>query len=367
MHTLEIAIIAGARFGIGEPHAGGLERHTEVLARQLAGRGHAVTVFAGTGADHDDADLPYVVRALAVQPLVLSDAARADVSMPPEQFMVEHDAYLELAVRLQDEQFDVVHNNSLHYLPVVTAWKAATVHTLHTPPTPWLESAHRIRRQRAIACTVVSVSRDNARRWGDLTHRVIHNGVDLELWAPSGTRGPHAFWSGRLVPEKGPDLAIAAARAAGVPLVLAGPIHDLGFFERAVQPHLGAECTYLGHCDAATTARLLAASSVALVTPRWDEPFGLVVAEALACGTPVAAFARGAVPELLDDDIGACAPPDDVRRLADAIDVALRCDPARCRAVAVERYSADLMAERYEQTYVEFVEGDVRPGLVGSR
>lgn len=354
-NPLRVAIIGGARFGIAEPHAGGLERHSDVLARRLVERGHSVTVFAGTAIAHAESDVPYAVEALTTETIMLSAAARADVSMPPEQFMIEHDAYLELAVRLRDERFDVVHNNSFHYLPVVSEWPSATVHTLHTPPTPWLESAHRIRTRRPSICTVVSVSEDNARRWGLLVDRVIPNGVDLDQWKPGGERHDRAFWSGRLVPEKGPDLAIAAARAAGVPLLLAGPIHDVGYFDRAVRPHLSDECIYVGHCDAATTAELLAGSRVALVTPRWDEPFGLVVAEALACGTPVAAFARGAIAELLDDDIGACAPPDDTARLAEAIHAAMRCESARCRAAAVERYSADLMAGRYEQAYVELV------------
>jgi glycosyltransferase involved in cell wall biosynthesis len=367
VEQLRIAIIAGARFGVGEPHAGGLERHTDVLARQLAQRGHLVTVFAGTGDPPATDELPYAVETLTTEALAVSESARADVSMPPELFMIEHDAYLELAIRLQEERFDVVHNNSFHYLPVVSRWPAATVHTLHTPPTPWLESAYRIRRRSAIERTVVSVSHDNARRWGDVVDRVIHNGVDLGQWMPSHRHGSHAFWSGRIVPEKGVDLAIAAARAAGVPLLVAGPVHDVEYFERSVQPHLGHDCVYVGHRDAEATACLLATARVALVTPRWDEPFGLVVAEALACGTPVAAFARGAIPELLTDDIGACAPPDDVGRLAEAIGAAMRCDRERCRAVAEERYSSDLMARKYEQTYAEVVEHGAGPQLASGR
>lgn len=368
MDHLSIAIIAGARFGVGEPHAGGLERHTDVLARRLTARGHRVTVYAGTGTmPTPDSQRPYPVEPVVSDPVELSDAARIDVSMPAEQFLLEHDAYLDLAVRLHDGRVDVVHNNSFHYLPVVSSWRTGAVHTLHTPPTPWLESAHRIRRKRQAACTVVSVSYDNARRWDGLADRVIHNGVDLEQWTPGATRDRYAFWSGRLVPEKGPDLAIAAARAARVPLVLAGPVHDQEYFERAIAPHLGAECRYAGHLDAAATAGLLAGACVALVTPRWDEPFGLVVAEALACGTPVAAFARGAIPELLDDGVGALAPPDDSAGLAEAIDVAVRCDPDRCRALAVERFSADVMACRYEQAYLELVDQRACVGLVGGR
>ncbi len=214
--------------------------------------------------------------------------------MPPDQFMIEHDAYLGLGQRLKEEAFDIVHNNSLHYLPVLCDDHHPIVHTLHTPPTPWLESAHRIGRTRRRHHTrITSVSYDNATRWGDLVDRVVHNGVDTAAWPLGAGTGGYAFWSGRLVPEKGAHLAIEAARRAGIRLVVAGPAHDPAYFDDVLAPELGRGCDYVGHCHSSDVARYLADASVALVTPMWDEPFGLVVAEALACGTPVAAFNRG--------------------------------------------------------------------------
>ncbi|MEO6652474.1 MAG: glycosyltransferase [Ilumatobacteraceae bacterium] len=353
---LDIAVIAGVRFDTSEPHAGGLERHTDVLATALQRRGHSVTVFAGAGAPTKTPGRRYVVEPLVDEPIALSDAARADVSMPPDRFMIEHDAYLDLSDRLRERTFDVVHNNSLHYLPVLSDDRHPIVHTLHTPPTPWLESAHRIgRRRRRRHSRTVSVSNDNAARWNGIVDRVIHNGIDVDSWQTGDGGGGYAFWSGRLVPEKGAHLAIEAARRAGVKLIVAGPAHDRAYFDESIAPALGPDCEYVGHCVSADVARYLASADVAVVSPCWDEPFGLVVAEALASGTPVAAFRRGAIPELLDDEIGVIADAGDVDALADAILAASHLDRDACRRAARQRFAATAMAERYECVYRELL------------
>jgi glycosyltransferase involved in cell wall biosynthesis len=358
---LDIAIIAGVRFTTIEPHAGGMERHTDVLARALHDLGHCVTVYAGCADDPIAHDAPYECRPLVEQRLELSAAARQDVSMPPEHVMIEHDAYLHLERLLQRTSVDVVHNNSLHYLPVVSEFDMATVHTLHTPPTPWLESAHRLRLARLLRgerrSHVVSVSHSNAVSWGGAVDSVIPNGIDLDRWPLGPGHGGYVAWSGRLVPEKAPHLAIDAARAAGRPIVLAGPAHDPDYFEREIRPRLGDGCDWVGHRTCDELAGLLGHAEVALVTPQWDEPFGLVVAEALACGTPVAAFARGAMAELIDDTCGALAADGDVDGLAAAIDAAATCDRTACRRIAEQRFSARAMATAYERLYATLTAG----------
>lgn len=350
MESLDIAMIAGVRFGVSEPHAGGLERHTDVLARQLVGNGHRVTIFAGSRSDVPAEKPPYTWEPITDRPMRVSEAARADVSMPPDAFMIEHDAYLDVFDRLNDRPFDIVHNNSMHYLPVISRDVRPVVHTLHTPPTPWLESAHRIGRRRRHDATV-SVSFDNAQRWHGIADRVIHNGVDLDRWSMGSGGGGYAFWSGRIVPEKGAHLAVAAARRAGTPLLLAGPVFDHEYFEQTIEPFLSDDCRYVGHCGVDELASLLGAADVAVATPCWEEPFGLVVAEALACGTPVAAFRRGAMAELLDGDTGVCVDPDDVGALATAIGTASRLRRDRCRGRAEEDFSAQRMTARYERVY----------------
>ena len=344
---MRIALIASARFPVREPFAGGLEAHTWSLVRGLKARGHEVLLYAAPGSDEG-----LQARHLAVRPVVLSDAARADLSSAPDWWMQEHHAYLSLMLALAGEEVDVIHNNSLHYLPVAMAstLPARTVSTLHTPPTPWLESAI----QAADHCPVsfAAVSENTARAWRhaapDAT--VVRNGIDLERWA-QGPGGGAAVWSGRIVPEKGTHLALQAAARAGLPLKVAGPVMDRAYFTEAVEPWLRNGSEYVGHLATDDLVTLIGDACVSLVTPCWEEPYGLVVAESLSCGTPVAGFSRGALPELVGEQHGRLVAPDDVEALAGALLEAAELDRDRVRAHAVSTCSVESMIDGYELLY----------------
>jgi len=348
---MDVAILAAARFPIQEPFAGGMEMHTHVLADELAARGHTVTVYAaaGEGRYRTEALLPVTFRP--------SPNARLDVSAGPDSALSEHHSYLDGMLRLADGGHELVHINAVHHLPFAcTALLPCAVSaTLHSPPTPWLESALELSAQRSNPASLVSVSGANAAQWDTVAiDRVIFNGVDLDTWQ-LGPGGDAAVWTGRLVPEKAPHLAIDAARLAGVALRLLGPIHDENYFVEQIQPRLGGDIEYLGHGSAAEVAAIVGRSSVAVVTPAWEEPFGLVVAEALACGTPVAGFARGALPELLDSSTGVLAAPGHVVELAAAITTAARLERADCRSRATERFSSIRMVSDYEDWFDELI------------
>ncbi|WP_168219566.1 glycosyltransferase [Kitasatospora sp. MMS16-BH015] len=161
------------------------------------------------------------------------------------------------------------------------------------------------------------------------------------------------MWSGRIVPEKGPHLALDAARAAGRGLLLAGPVGDRGYFERSVRPRLGGGARYLGHLPQRALAHLVGLASATLVTPCWDEPYGLVVAESLASGTPVCAFARGALPELLTPACGRLVPAGETAALGEAVEATTRLSRAEARRRAERHCSVDTMVDRYERLYAE--------------
>ncbi|HST39164.1 MAG TPA: glycosyltransferase family 4 protein [Conexibacter sp.] len=352
MSGRRIALVASARFPIAEPFAGGLEAQVWALADGLRRRGHTVTLFAGPGSD------PRLgVETFDLRRPQVSESARADVSMSAPQWLDEHHAYLDLMVRLAREQtgpFDVVHNHSLHHLPIAMSatLPMPLLTTLHTPPTPWLESAIQV--AGSAAGEFAAVSAQTAGAWRHLLPHahVVHNGVDASRWTPGPGGGP-ALWFGRIAPEKGTHLAIEAATAAERPLLLAGPVADRDYFAAEVRPRLAAapQVRYLGHLDHAALVRLLGAAATVLVTPRWDEPYGLVVAEALACGTPVCAFARGGVPEVLGDDCGVLVAPDDVAGLARAMVAAPALSRTAARRHAVERCSLERTIDRYEEIY----------------
>jgi glycosyltransferase involved in cell wall biosynthesis len=313
---LRIAIIASARFPIREPFAGGLEAQTWSLADGLRRRGHQVTLFAGPTAD-------------------------------PRLHVAAVDSLAEHGSR----RFDVIHNNSLHHLPVAMAraLDVPVVTTLHTPPTPWLESAIQVGR---CPVTFVAVSAHTAAAWSHAVPnaQVVRNGVDLRLWRAGPGGGP-LVWFGRLVPEKGAHLAIRAARLARLPLDIVGPKSDPTYFRDVIAPLLGDRIFYRGHLEHQQLAALVGRASAALLTPCWDEPYGLVAAESLACGTPVAGFERGALPEVVDPASGILVEPGDVGALADAARCASLLSRASARQRAEHSCSVETMLDGYENLY----------------
>lgn len=342
---MRLCIIGPSRFPISEPFAGGLEAHTHALVSALTARGHEVTLFAAAGSDPN-----LGVHFLDVPAFEMSDAARNDVGALPEQWMGEHHAYLSLMLDLAEhgeQKYDAVLNTSIHHLPVAMSrmLRLPLITTLHTPPVGWLESAIHVRGPLTHFIAVSAHTRD---AWAPLVESTaIRNGVDTDTWLRGPGGGP-AIWFGRIVPEKGTHLAIRAARAAGVPLDLAGPVYDRAYFEAEVRPHLGADIRYLGHLDHAQLRRAVGHARAALVTPRWDEPYGLVAAEALASGTPVAAFRRGALPEILTEDCGRLAEADDADALAGALQDACGLDRGAARHRAETFCSHERMVDEYE-------------------
>ena len=339
---MKIAVIAHLKYPIAEPFFGGLEMHTHLVVDKLAERGHEVTLFAAEGSRADRLET-------IVSPTALLDASPY---LGPCIDQIEHDAYAVIMARLRDGSFDIIHCNALHFLPLHQAASLATpmVAVLHTPPFAPLEAAVT---ECGTTVSFIAVSAALAAQWpSQVLTAIVENGVDLTRFrfGSEPDKDLFAFWFGRIVPEKGLHLAIDAARVAGLPLRIAGPMIDIAYWEADIAPRLGAHATYLGHLEQDEIAAMLARASVLVCTPRWEEPFGLVVAESLACGTPVAGFARGALADILDASCGALAPADDVDALAEAITRCLSLDRAACRTRAT-LFDADRMIARYETLY----------------
>jgi hypothetical protein len=181
----------------------------------------------------------------------------------------------------------------------------------------------------------------------------VHNSVRVSTFPFRAEKEPFVLFLGRMNPDKGPHLAIDAARAAGLPIVLAGKCSEpaeKAYLEREIKPRLGPDTELFGVADAAAKRDLLSRACALLFPICWEEPFGLVMIEAMACGTPVVALRRGSVPEIVVNGVTGIV-KDDPAQLPEAIELARRLDPAACQAHVATRFTTELMAARYEDAY----------------
>ena len=348
---MKIGILAHSLFPIAEPFAGGLEMQTHALVKGLMARGHDVTLFAAEGSDLAFNVVPFDLNVIEFEDV--KHIARHDDFQ--DMFVNRHHAYLEVILNLEQYDFDIVHNNSLHYMPLTMAQSVPVpyVTALHTPPFVFLQSAAMAVKHKQ-KVNYVTVSDHTAEVWRNFitNHHTIHNGIDLSLWEYSPEADTDTvIWSGRMCIEKGPHLAIAAARKAGKRILLAGPMSSPEYYDTHVKPILGADAIYLGHLEQSQLARVVGNACCLLMTSTWEEPFGLVTVESLACGTPVAAFDSGATRHLLTPDTGRVVPKHDVAALAEAIAQCCHLDRAACRARAEAEFDQEVMVSRYEQFY----------------
>lgn len=343
---MRIAITADPYLPVPPRFYGGIERVIDLLVRGLVARGHEVTLFA-----HPESGTAARLCAYGVPPHTTSFARTRELLQVGRGLW---------ALR---RSIDVVHSFGrlaallpvlpLRGLPKIQSYQRAV---------PWTG----VRRAAAIArgslvftgCSTslyaAGEARGGAARW-----RTIHNGVDMTKYTPVTYAAPDAplVFLGRLERLKGPHHAIAIARRARRTLVLAGNAAQSGpdalFYHREIAPHVtGTTVQYVGPVDDGQKNRLLGGAAALLMPIEWDEPFGIVMAEALACGTPVIAFPRGSVPEVVVHGANGfiCR---DVEEAAAAVSRLGRIDRAAVRGDAERRFGHDAIVGEYERLYAE--------------
>jgi glycosyltransferase involved in cell wall biosynthesis len=248
------------------------------------------------------------------------------------------------------EHFDVVHDHTLAGPLLAPGRQVPTVVTVHGP-TGDLGDVYRPLASKA---HLVAISQAQRRSAPDLNWvGTVHNGIDVEGFPFNADKGDYVVFLGRYHPDKAPHLAIAAARRAGVRIVLAGKCSEpveRDYYAAEIAPLLGDDAEDFGIAEGTAKGELLAGARCMVFPIQWDEPFGMVLAESLACGTPVVALDAGSVPEVVDDGRTGIVVhrPEDLGRAIREVD---RLDPADCRREAEERFSTGAMTGGYVTVY----------------
>ena len=339
---LRIAMIMPPWYEVPPAGYGGLERVCASLIDGLIARGHHVTLF-GTGTQTG-------TRARFVSTNPELQFPRLLESMPELVHITQVNEMLEA------ESFDIVHDHTTVGPVTAGRRKAPSVVTVHGCPVGDLK-AYMSQVDRSVA--LVAISHSQRRMAADLRWAAtVHHGIEVDGPAKTGPSDGPVLWLGRFDPEKGPDLAIEACRKADLPLVLAGKANQQSewrYLDEVIRPMLGSDVELVLNAGRDQTDELLLTSRSLLMSIRWEEPFGMVMIEAMAKGTPVVAMRRGSVPEVvLHGRTGVVCL--DESELPDALHAADVLDPDECVAHVRATFSVDLMAQRYERVYHKLID-----------
>ena len=338
MEPLRIAVISPVWFPVPPTGYGGIEWIVWLLADGLVEAGHDVTLFA-SGDSRTKAKLDWVFET--------APSERIGHALPE----IHH--CLHCFERAGD--FDVINDHS--GLPAAAIAGAVPTPVLHTIHGPLDAEGGMIYEQIARVATSVgfiSISMNQRAPKPDLPWVAnCPNALDFSLYPVKPHRGDYLLFLGRMSPDKGCHRAIDVAVTAGLPLKIAGKNREpleRAYFDEYVRPHLNDRIEYLGEVTHGEKVELLQDARATLFPIEWAEPFGLVMIESMACGTPVIATRWGAVPEVIDHGRSGIV-VDDYRDMSTAIEYADRLDPRACRLYVEERFSSERMVRDYEAAY----------------
>ncbi len=329
---LRIGMLAPIAWRVPPRHYGPWERVVSLLTEGLVAAGAEVTLFA-------TADSETSGRLSAVVPTPYEETPSLDVKVW-EGLHLAH-AFGQAAA------FDLMHNH-YDFLPLTYASLVATpmVTTIHGFSGERILPVYRAFNSRT---RYVSISASD--RHPDLDYvATVYHGIDLAAFTYQPLLGGYLVFFGRIHPDKGAADAIRVARATGLPLVLAGIVQDQGYFNREVAPHLGDAVRFVGSVGPEARDRWLGGALGLLHLIHFDEPFGLSVAEAMACGTPVIAYRRGSMGELIADGTSGFLVADETAAI-EAVGRLAALDRSAVRAHAAAWFSVDRMIDDYLSVY----------------
>ena len=349
---LKIAQIAPLWFSIPPKKYGGVERIVYYLTEELVRRGHEVTLFASGDSKTSARLVAGWPRSLFRERIYNKPIRWGHCVFPLFNFSAAFEAA---------EEFDViqVHENNTCLSNFFTKFTRTPVVTTVHDPFPLLRDKDRwavFRKYRGNNYIALSRSHKNlAKKLGIHFASVVYNGINIEDFAFKRTDGEYLAWLGRFDPNKGAREAILVAQKLKIPLRMAGRV-DINspvakeYFFKEIQPRLGPDIRYLGEVGDKEKSNFLRNAKALLYPIKWEEPFGLVMVEAQACGTPVVAFNRGSVPEVVSHNkTGFVVPTLD--KMADAVQKIDRISRSACREWVEENFTISRMVDAYEEVY----------------
>jgi glycosyltransferase involved in cell wall biosynthesis len=334
---LRVAVLAPISWRVPPRHYGPWEQFASLLTEGLVKRGVDVTLFA-TGDSETTARLESVV------PHGYSEDPDAD----PKVSECLHIAH----VFERAAEFDLIHN-SFDFLPLTYSELVDTpvLTTIHGFSSPRILAVYRRYNATSSYISISDSDRDPSLDY----LATIHHGIDTDAFALHAAAGHYLLFFGRIHPDKGTVEAIDVAARCGIPLVIAGIVQDQRYFDELVAPRLDDNVTFVGAVGPDERSELLGGTLALLHLIRFDEPFGYSVVEAMACGTPVIAFDRGSMPELVVDGATGFL-VHDIDGAVAAVTASRSLDRAAIRAHAVERFGVARMVDAYIDAYRELTE-----------
>ena len=348
---------------IREPQGGGSQAFVSDLARGLAGRGHEVHVYAATGSQIPGVtviDTGVDPRSLAATLYRAGDTADRDLAPAESAFARAYSA-------VRENRYDLIHNHAFDApaISLAAGLGPPVVHTLHLPPDAAIAAALRQAAQDGQSPGVACVSAFMASVWGPVArvNAILPPYVSTRSVPWSDAAGDGVVFAGRLSPEKGAAEAIDIAQAAGVRIDVYGDVYDAGYARDQIDPRREAPGVAVHQGVPRTSMWAAMARAAVVVCPaRWDEPFGMAAADAQACGTPVVAFKRGGLAEIVVDGVtGFLVAPDDIQAAADSVRKTAQISRAACREHAEKHLDLERSLDAHEQFYRRVI----RPGWQG--
>jgi glycosyltransferase involved in cell wall biosynthesis len=332
---VRIGLIVAPFISVPPPAYGGTELFVSNLAEALMRQGADVTVYAnGESTVRANLRWLYPCHEWPLGSELAGETKEAD-----------HNSW---AIRDASRTCDIIHINSALAVPLSRLTSKPIVCTVHHPYDDFLSGLY----ERHAEVNYVSISKHQAARYSSISMHVVHHGIDVTQYRFCEEKEPYLCFLGRICPIKGTHNAIEIAKRVGMPLKIAGEVQPIfrDYFEAKIKPHIdGKNIEFVGEANHALKNELLSRATALLFPIEWNEPFGLVMIESMACGTPVIAFPGGAVTEIVKNGVSGricCNPDQAAKALRDS-----EFRPQSVRRWVEKNFSADTMAHKYYQFY----------------